>query len=245
MRDFFYDLHVHSCASPCAENAMTPATIAGMAKLNGLDVCALTDHNTTANCEAFVTACEFYAVVPICGMELTTSEDVHMICLFDSLKTATEFGAFVYERMIPYPNKPEIFGDQLIMNEDDEVIRTEERLLLNATTIDIGEAYRVVTDLGGACHPAHIDREANGIVAMLGVFPDEPDFNAYELNDAANDEGLKERFPKLKSLKRLVCSDAHYIADMASRENFVALDADETTAARELIKFLRSKGGTP
>ena len=222
---------------------MTPATIAGMAKLNGLDVCALTDHNTSANCPAFVKACEYYGVVPICGMELTTSEDVHMICLFDTLKAALEFGEFVSGRMIPYPNKPEIFGDQLIMNEDDEVIGHEERLLLNATSIDIAEAYSTVTQLGGACHPAHIDRESNGIVAMLGAFPDDPEFTAYELNDAANGPELVNRFPRLKTLLRLVCSDAHYIADMALRENSLPLD-ESGDVASALIRFLRSKGGT-
>lgn len=240
MKDFFYDLHVHSCASPCAENAMTPATIAGMAKLNGLDICALTDHNTTANCPAFVTACEFYGVIPICGMELTTSEDVHMICLFESPDAAASFGEFVSGRMVPYPNRPEIFGDQLIMNEDDEVIRTEERLLINATTISIGEAYREVISRGGACHPAHIDRDANGIIAMLGAFPEEPAFTAYELNDGANREELERRFPVLRSLRRVVCSDAHYIADMATDENSVSLDADSAGAAAELIRFLRA-----
>jgi hypothetical protein len=220
---------------------MTPATIAGIAKLNGLDVCALTDHNTTANCPAFAAACEFYGVVPLFGMELTASEDVHMICLFDTLDKAMKFGEFVSGRMIPYPNRPDIFGDQLIMNEDDEVIAREERLLLNATTVGIDEAYRAVTDLGGACHPAHIDRDANGIVAVLGVFPDEPDFTAYELNDEGNGASLEEKFPKLRSLRRLVCSDAHRICDMAERKNSLLLPDGDVAA--ELIRFLRSKGG--
>lgn len=240
MMEFFYDLHVHSCASPCAENAMTPATIAGMAKLNGLDICALTDHNTTANCPAFVRACEFYGVIPICGMELTASEDVHMICLFDSLGKAAQFGEFVSGRMIPYPNKPEIFGDQLIMNEDDEVIATEERLLINATSVSIDEAYQKVTSLGGACHPAHIDRDANGIIAMLGSFPDDVPFTAYELSDKTSRPQLEEQFPRLRELRHVVCSDAHYIADMASRTNFVTLDTDREGAARALIRLLRA-----
>lgn len=242
MMELFYDLHVHSCASPCAENAMTPATIAGMAKLNGLDICALTDHNTTANCPAFVTACEFYGVIPICGMELTASEDVHMICLFDSLEAATSFGEFVSERMIPYPNRPEIFGDQLIMNEDDEIIATEERLLINATSVSIDEAYSKVISLGGACHPAHIDRDANGIVAMLGTFPDDVPFTAYELNDQANRQELEERFPHLREIRHVVCSDAHYISDMAPRSNSLVLDTDREGVARELIRFLRTGG---
>lgn len=89
---FYYDLHIHSCLSPCADDLMTPASIAGMAKLGGLDICALTDHNSVKNCRAFSRACDFYGVIPLFGMELTTSEDVHMICLFSSLDTASEFG---------------------------------------------------------------------------------------------------------------------------------------------------------
>ena len=81
---FYYDLHIHSCLSPCADDSMTPASIAGMAKLGGLDICALTDHNSVKNCPAFSRACDFYGVIPLFGMELTTSEDVHMICLFSS-----------------------------------------------------------------------------------------------------------------------------------------------------------------
>ena len=109
---FYYDLHIHSCLSPCADDLMTPASIAGMAKLGGLDICALTDHNSVKNCRAFSRACDFYGVIPLFGMELTTSEDVHMICLFSSLDTASEFGNFVDTVKIGYRNKPEIFGRQ-------------------------------------------------------------------------------------------------------------------------------------
>lgn len=125
---FYYDLHIHSCLSPCADDSMTPASIAGTAKLGGLDICALTDHNSVKNCPAFSCACDFYGVIPLFGMELTTSEDVHMICLFSSLDTASEFGSFVDDVRIGYRNKPDIFGRQLIMDEDDNVIGEEENL---------------------------------------------------------------------------------------------------------------------
>ena len=78
----FADLHIHSCLSPCADDDMTPADAAGMARLAGADVAALTDHNSAANCPAFFAACEAYGVVPVGGMELTTAEEIHLVCLF-------------------------------------------------------------------------------------------------------------------------------------------------------------------
>jgi len=108
----YYDLHIHSCLSPCGDDDATPAVIAGIAKLNGLDMAALTDHNTCKNCPAFFTACEFYGVTPVAGMELTTAEDVHIVCLFPTLEKAMEFDGIVEGRSAPIKNKPVIFGNQ-------------------------------------------------------------------------------------------------------------------------------------
>lgn len=241
LKKYTYDLHVHSCLSPCGDDDMTPATIAGLAKLNGLDICALTDHNTSKNCPAFVKACEFYGVIPLCGMELTTSEDVHMICLFDSLETAMEFDSFVDKRQINYKNKPEIFGNQFVMDEDDNVIGEEEFLLINATTISIDEAYEKVMSLGGVCYPAHIDRDSNGIVAILGTFPQEPKFTAFELNDAENLQSVLESFPWIQPLEYLVCSDAHRITDISDGGNIVEIDEDALSISKALISQLRGE----
>lgn len=238
---FSYDLHIHSCLSPCGDDDMTPATIAGFAKINGLDICALTDHNTSKNCPAFVKACEFYGVIPMCGMELTTSEDVHMICLFDSLGSAMFFDSFVDERQINYKNKPEIFGNQYIIDEDDNVIGEETYLLINATTISIDEAYDTVTSLGGVCYPAHIDRDSNGIVAVLGTFPKEPGFTAFELNDSDNLASVRDSYPWIQSLRYLVCSDAHRITDIAEGVNMIELDCDSLTVQQALIRRLRGE----
>ena len=105
---FYYDLHVHSCLSPCADDDNTPNNLAGMAKLCGLNVVALTDHNTTKNCPAFFEACGRYGIVPIPGMELTTSEDIHVICLFPSLESAMSFGEEVEKRRVPIKNRADI-----------------------------------------------------------------------------------------------------------------------------------------
>ena len=63
---------MHSCLSPCGDDEATPANLAGMCALAGLDIAALTDHNTCGNCRAFCEAAQSYGILGICGMELTT-----------------------------------------------------------------------------------------------------------------------------------------------------------------------------
>ena len=133
----YYDFHFHSCLSPCGDEAMTPATIAGMCKLSGLDVAALTDHNTCGNCPAFCEAAEAYGLLAIPGMELCTLEEVHVVCLLPDLERAMAFQAEVYRRMDGRANDPAIFGRQLLMDADDHVVGEEERLLSGATTIGV------------------------------------------------------------------------------------------------------------
>ncbi|MBO5904123.1 MAG: PHP domain-containing protein, partial [Clostridia bacterium] len=128
MNKYYYDLHIHSCLSPCADNDMTPENIAGMASLNGLNIVALTDHNTTKNCRAFFAAARRYGIVPIAGMEMTTAEDVHVVALFPTLEGAENFEEEYRKYRILYKNRKDIFGDQLIYGEDDELIGEEEDL---------------------------------------------------------------------------------------------------------------------
>ena len=183
MNKYYYDLHIHSCLSPCADNDSTPASIAGMAAVIGLDVVALTDHNSARNCPAFFEAAEAYGIIAIAGMELTTSEDVHMVCLFPTLDAALSFNDLVDERRMPVKNRPDIFGEQLICNADDEVIGKVDNLLSVATSISVEELPSLIDGYGGICYPAHIDRDANGIIAVLGTLPDTPHFNTVEMRD--------------------------------------------------------------
>lgn len=209
MSAYRYDLHVHSCLSPCADDDMTPANIAGMASLNGLSLLALTDHNSAKNCPAFFEQCKRYGIVPVPGMELTTSEDVHVICLFPDLESALEMDRIAEEKLIKVKNKPEIFGRQIVVDKNDEPVFEVDDLIINATSLDIKSAVDDVCSLGGVAYPAHIDREANGIVSILGTFPDSPPFTAFELNDGNNRDEFVRRFPILSGLTHVVSSDAH------------------------------------
>lgn len=240
MSRYSYDLHIHSCLSPCADDDMTPANIAGMLSIAGIKLAAVTDHNTCRNCPAFFKACGQYGIVPVAGMELTTSEEIHLVCLFPDLEPALEFDSQVHGRMAAVKNKPGIFGNQIVMDENDNVLGTEELLLINAAGIGIAEASGMVRRLGGACYPAHIDRQSGGIIAILGGMPSEPRFNAVEFNDSGNAEKYIERY-SLEDKIVLCSSDAHHLWDISDPVNFVDLDDEPYSSANvrhRLIEFI-------
>ena len=242
MNKYFYDLHIHSCLSPCADDDMTPNDIAGMGNLLGLNIMALTDHNSCKNLPPFFKACERNGIIPIGGMELTTAEDIHLICLFPSLETALSFGRKVETLLLPIKNKPHIFGNQLITNDNDDIIGTEENLLLSSTALSVTEASAMALEFGGISYPAHIDREANGIISILVDIPPEPGFTCCEFNDTDNIERYRQKYSSLSGLSVLSCSDAHRLGDINEAENFVIIDDEPYSASLVRKKFLEKIG---
>jgi len=246
MSAFACDLHIHSCLSPCADDDMTPFSIAGMAKLNGLDVAALTDHNACGNCAPFFAACERYGVTAVPGMELTTSEDIHLLCLFPSLEDALSFADEVRARRALMRNRPAVFGRQILIGMDDEPAGEEENLLINATTLMLDEAAALARSFGGAPVPAHVDREANGVLAVLGGMPEEPDFAAVEYRELSSVPACEARHPRLRNKRKIVSSDAHSLWDIAEGGWRIELpcraDAGAETVRRALIHYLRGEG---
>ena len=206
---------------------MTPNNLVNMAKLLGLDVIALTDHNTSLNCEAAIKVGEAVGVLVIPGMELTTAEDIHAVCLFPTLEQALGFSAYVDAHRIKVKNKAEIYGRQVIMNEDDEEIGEIEHLLLPASFITITEAYQKAKESGGICYPAHIDRDSLSILSVLGEIDPYCGFKTAELADLGKLDPLKQQHPILNELNIVNCSDAHYLENMREAQN--TLDLPELT----------------
>ena len=243
MSRYYYDLHIHSCLSPCADNDMTPCNIAGMAAIKGLGIVALTDHNSTKNCRAFFAAAKRHGIVPIAGMELTTAEDVHIVCLFPTLEAAEKFDDEYRPFRILYKNRKDIFGDQLILDEEDNVIGEEEHLLLNASTLSIEDAERLAKKYGAAVFPAHIDRDENGIIAALGCVPETPHFHAVEFRDRESIGEYSEKYG-LSDKLILTDSDAHYLWDISEAENYIELEDEPYNSdlvRRKLIEALSGK----
>lgn len=128
---------------------MTPANIVGMAMIKGLDLIAVTDHNSCKNCPAVLTMAEAYGLTALPGMELTTSEEVHVVCLFADLKDALAFDEYVYSHLMAVPNNEKIFGKQQLYNADDEIIGTIPNLLINATDISFDDVFDLTKDYNG------------------------------------------------------------------------------------------------
>jgi len=229
MKAYPYDLHIHSCLSPCGDADMTPQNIAGMASLNGLAIVALTDHNSTANCPAFFKAAEQYGICPIAGMELTTAEEIHMLCLFPDLETAQVFDRFVACNRRCFPNKPEISGEQQILNEKDEVIGTIPYLLPAATDLTVDDAVRKMRELRSFICPAHIDKNANAMVGILGTVPPSYGFSTVECH--SEPDALFVDTHGLEHTRILYDSDAHYLWEISDAQNHLHLDTDHPTAA--------------
>lgn len=233
MNKYYYDFHVHSCLSPCGDDDSTPNSIAGMATLCGLNVVALTDHNTCRNCPGFFAAAKRHGIIPIAGMELTTAEDIHIVFLFEKLEDALEFDKEIEKRRILFPNRVDIYGEQYIMDENDTVIGTEPNLLSNATTVTVEECPALAEKFGGICYPAHVDRQANGIIATLGTFPDIKGFRCCEFHSGDNIEEYLSKYP-IGQRKILVSSDAHFLWDLRDENRYFLID-DEPYSS-ELVR---------
>ncbi len=244
MNKYYYDFHIHSCLSPCGDDDMTPNNIAGMCTLAGLNIAALTDHNTAKNCPAFFAAARKHGIIPIAGMELTTAEDIHVVCLFPELEAALEFDLFVEgQRSMKFPNRPDIYGEQLILDENDEPVGKEEFFLPAATDIMIDDVPGFVTSHGGICYPAHVDRQANGIISTLGTLPDIKGFNCAEFHDSEKEEEYKKDFPLLREKRILVSSDAHYLWDIRDKAASLEIDDEPYSGKKvteELFRLLKS-----
>lgn len=188
---------------------MTPNNIVNMASLCGVDIIALTDHNTCLNCAAVMNAGRRIGLTVIPGMELTTSEEIHVVCLFEHLENALKFSDYVYNCLPNINNKPQIFGEQIIMNENDEAVGTVDKLLINATTISITKIVSLMSKYGGFCFPAHIDKNSYSVISNLGYFPDDCGFTAAEVSKNCDLQALKQTHREINGLHILRNSDAH------------------------------------
>lgn len=237
MKDFFYDLHIHSCLSPCGDNDMTPNNIVGMAAISGLDIIAITDHNTCKNAPAVLSVAEEAGILAIPGMELCTAEEAHVVCLFETLEGAMEFDRYIYDNMPHIPNKPEIFGEQRILNAGDELTGTLEDLLLVASFVGADEVKSLCERYGGTAFPAHVDRDSYSVTAALGSIPPEGGYTFAEVTREADLEEVTALYPELRGMGIVRDSDSHYLDTLAtSVPHSLALPERSVKAVLDLLR---------
>jgi len=187
-----------------------------------LDVIAITDHNSCGNAGAVMEVAARAGILALPGMELCTSEECHVVCLFPDLESATAFSEYVAKTLPPIKNNPAIFGEQILMDADDTVVRHTSRMLAMASSISIDNTAGLVREYGGAAFPAHIDRPSYSVTAALGTVPD-VGFFAAELSYNSAADILIESYPVLKEMKLLKSSDAHALEMMHDRRAWLEL----------------------
>lgn len=219
---------------------MTPANIAGMAAVKGLDLIALTDHNTSRNCAPFLKMADAYGLIALPGMELTTDEDVHVVCLFPDLYAAMDFDVYVYDRMFKIANKEHIFGAQLLYNENDEIIGHEPNLLISNAAISFEDVFNLTEERGGIMIPAHIEKSSNSLIANLGFVPPDSRFLCAELKDLSKLPDLRKMNPYLDTCKIITNSDAHYLEHINEPENFLQVKSRSVSDILRALKGLDS-----
>ena len=223
-----YDLHIHSALSPCADDNMTPSNIVGFAKLQGLDAVAIADHNAIANVKVAMAVGDAFDVVVVPAMELQTAEDIHILCLFEKFEDLQSFYNCIHFADIQ--NRAEIFGEQLILDEDDNVLGKEQRMLLVASGVSVEEVVSLAKQHNGIAVAAHIDREENGMVAILGTVTE--DFSVVEISATAT----KQIQCYTTGRKVITNSDAHTLEDIGVADG--ELEVTERSA-KGILQALR------
>lgn len=223
----YYDLHIHSCLSPCGADDMTPNNLVNMAALAGLQVIAVADHNTTRNVPAAVKVGEQAGVLVVPAMEMTTKEDIHVLCLLPDVERAEALRQYVYEKLPQRKNRPKAFGNQYVMDENDTVILEEPQLLSFGADIGIYEARSLLEGYGGLAVPAHIDRASYSLIGVMGLVDTEMGFSVYETTIDCDRQALMDKYRFHGGF--ISNSDAHDLTAIRDAER--TLEISELTAA--------------
>lgn len=239
METWVAELHVHTVLSPCAEVEMIPPLIVHEALERGIQLLAITDHNASANVAAVRRAARDSGVTVLPGMELQTREEVHLLCLFDTIEQIEAWQTTVDGRLPHLENNIDVFGEQFVVDETGEFVRREERLLLTSADLSLDEAVEGVHALGGLAIPAHVDRKAFSLIANLGFVPAGINVDALEISRHLSPEEARDRYPQLREYPLVQNGDAHRLDELLG----VNLARLEAPTVAELALALREEGG--
>lgn len=222
------DFHNHSCLSPCGSLELSPAVLVARAVEAGVGVLALSDHNTARNTPAFEALCRRAGIVALCGVEVTTQEELHCLCLFRDAASAVAFGQRIEDHLLKIPNKPEKWGDQVVVDADENVVDEVPYWLGTATDLPLTALGDWCLAADGLFIPAHIDRPSQSILSQLGYLPD-LGYTALEVRRGTG--GLDTGTHPL-----VTGSDAHYPDDVARRTCRLELDGPGFDGVRRALR---------
>ena len=241
MRVFKADLHLHSVLSPCGSLEMSPGTIVSRAKEVGLDIIAVTDHNTTLHCQLTKALAEEVGIAVFLGAEVTTKEEVHCLTFFPTFDSLSQFQS-ILEKHYPVGvvNDPAIFGFQVVVDRDENILQEIEAPLISSLTMNINELEKVVHELGGLFIPAHINKTKYSVVSQLGFLPPDLAVDGLEISRHTTKANFLNKNAYLKKYTFIQNSDAHLTEGVG--EVYTSLQM-ETPTFDEFSLALRGEGG--
>ncbi|GAU78028.1 PHP domain-containing protein [Fusibacter sp. 3D3] len=225
--EIYYDLHIHSCLSPCGDADMTPNNIVNMALIKGLDVIAITDHNTSKNARVVCKIGKEQGLLVIPGMEVQTKEEVHVLCYFEEISDLEAFDSALEPYRLKIPNRPDHFGRQQIVNHEDQCVGEYPYALIASIEVSIEQLIELCKAHGGVCVPAHVNKSSNSILANLGFMPQALKVRTIEIHPKSP---INETL--IKGYQKIYNSDAHYLEHISERAN--KLEIDEKTISKIL-----------
>jgi len=220
LKPFLADLHIHTVLSGCAEVEMIPPLVLKQAKRLGLSLIAVTDHNACHNVEAMIQAAQGTGIHVLPGLELQSREEVHILCLFDTVLQCQQWQETVFAKLPSLSNKEDIFGAQFVVDMTGEWVRTEERLLSASTDMGLEEVVSEVHSMGGMVIPAHVDRPSFSLLANLGFVPESLDVQALEVTSRFVPATGYSQWPQLEGWCLIVNGDAHRLQEIQNRTLF-------------------------
>ncbi|NCA80147.1 MAG: PHP domain-containing protein [Sphingobacteriia bacterium] len=238
MKIYKADLHIHTVLSPCGSLDMSPVAIVDKALEKGLDIIAITDHNTTLQAECVQKIGKQKGLMVITGVEVTSKEEVHCLAYFKEKNQISEFQEYIDQHIPNIQNNPDYFGYQIQVDENDNIVYQEERLLISAINQSVEQILKKVKTLDGIFILAHIDKSKNSIISQLGFLPPDLEVDALEVTKRGLDSGFIEQNSYLSNNLFVSNSDAHYIDDIGKSFTQYKL---ETLSIPELFKIIRTK----
>lgn len=240
MKQFKADLHIHTCLSPCAELDMSPLAVVKTAYEKGLDIIAVTDHNSAENVLAAQRAAFDMDLTVLAGIEASSSEEAHIIALFNKAETAAALQDIIYANMLPDENDEKRYGEQIVANEHDEVMGFNKRLLISGTLLPAEDIVNTIHSLGGLAIASHIDKEVFSIISQLGFITEDMGFDALEMSSNMDRTTAEMTFQMYNSYTWISSSDAHYPEDIGKR--YVTFHMHEPTVEEMALAFKNIDG---
>jgi PHP family Zn ribbon phosphoesterase len=234
LKSYRAEFHIHTVLSPCAEIEMIPPLIVATALNKGIDLIAITDHNCSSNVEAVIKAASDTGLNVLPGIEVQTREEVHTLCLFDTLDQIQVLQREIDGKLPDLQNQPDHFGSQLVVDQAGEFLKYEDRLLLTSVDFSINELFDLTNDLGGLFIPAHVDRDVFGLIKNLGFIPQDIKIQILEISKNLKLSDACLRYPQIKDFPLIQSGDAHRLDEILGF-NHLSLDAPTIAGIKQAI----------